>query len=131
MKQVAVFDTAFHQSMNPEYYLYALPYEFYQKYKVRRYGFHGTSHEYVYERLLTQFDIPRSARVITCHLGNGASVAAIKDGKVIETSMGMTPTEGLIMGTRAGDIDPGAITYLMKKENISPDQMEEILDRKS
>lgn len=147
MLQVAVFDTAFHQSMSAEYYLYALPYEFYQKYKVRRYGFHGTSHEFIYQRLLEVLSAKcwmlskdyltlntknlTLPKVITCHLGNGASITAIKDGKVIETSMGMTPTEGLIMGTRAGDIDPGAITYLMKKENFSPDQMEEILDRKS
>jgi acetate kinase len=147
MHQVAVFDTAFHSSMKEDHYLYALPYEYYEKYKIRRYGFHGTSHEYVYQRLLEMLSAKcwmlskdyltlntknlTLPKVITCHLWNWASVTAIKDGRVVETSMGLTPTEWLMMGTRSWNVDPGAITYLMKKENLSPDQMEEIFDKKS
>lgn len=134
--QVAVFDTAFHQTMMPENYLYAIPYSYYEKYKVRRYWFHGTSHQFVYEQLVK--NCPKSykidkncSKVITCHIGNGASLTAIQDGKVLETSMGMTPLGWLMMGTRSGDIDPGIITMLMKKEWLSPDEMENILNKKS
>lgn len=130
--QVAVFDTAFHQSMTPAHYLYALPYEYYEKYKVRRYGFHGTSHKFVYDKLMkNEAWRIKHAKVITCHIGNGASITAIQDGKVIETSMGMTPMEWLMMGTRSGDVDPGVITFLMKEEHLSPDQIENILNKKS
>ena len=116
--QVAVFDTAFHQTMHPDHYLYAIPYRYYEKYKIRRYGFHGTSHKYVYETYMSQLhQAPQPPhRVITCHVGNGASLAAIRDGQVVETSMGMTPLAGLMMGTRSGSIDPGVLTFLMKKE---------------
>ena len=119
-KQVGVFDTAFHQTMPEHVYLYAIPYVLYDKYKIRRYGFHGTSHKFVSARaceiLGTDYE---TQKIITCHLGNGSSVAAIKDGKSYDTSMGMTPTEGLVMGTRSGDIDPGALLYIADKEEIS------------
>jgi acetate kinase len=119
-KQVGVFDTAFHQTMPEEVYLYAIPYVLYDRYKIRRYGFHGTSHKFVSARaceiLGKDFN---TQRIITCHLGNGSSVAAIKNGKSYDTSMGLTPTEGLIMGTRSGDIDPGALLYIADKEEIS------------
>lgn len=117
--QVGVFDTAFHQTMTPESYLYAIPYSLYEKYKIRRYGFHGSSHRYVSDRACEILgDKKENFRMITCHLGNGASIAAIKNGKSVDTSMGMTPVEGLIMGTRCGDIDAGALTYIMNKEEI-------------
>ncbi len=117
--QVAVFDTAFHQSMKPSAYMYGIPYSLYKKYKIRRYGFHGTSHRYVSARALEILKTkPEGTKIISCHLGNGASLAAIKDGKSVDTSMGFTPVEGLIMGTRAGDLDIGALTYIMKKEEI-------------
>ena len=131
--QVAVFDTAFHQTMPAEYYLYPIPYEYYTKYRVRRYGFHGTSHQYVFNRLvetLKRWNV-KTSKVITCHIGNGASLTAIMNGKVLETSMGMTPLGWLMMGTRSGDIDPGIITMLMRKEWLTPDQMENILNKKS
>jgi acetate kinase len=119
IKQVGVFDTAFHQSMTPETYLYAIPYSLYEKYKIRRYGFHGSSHRYVSDRACEILKSKKeNVRMITCHLGNGASIAAIKNGKSIDTSMGMTPVEGLIMGTRCGDIDAGALTFIMNKEEI-------------
>lgn len=127
LPQVAVFDTAFHQSMEPAHYLYPLPYDYYAKHKIRRYGFHGTSHKYVYEKLQPA----KSAKVISCHIGNGASVTAIQNGKVIETSMGMTPLEGLMMGTRCGNIDPAIVTYLITHEKFTPHQIEEILEKKS
>ncbi|PLX05521.1 MAG: acetate kinase [Marinilabiliales bacterium] len=119
-KQVGVFDTAFHQTMPEHVFLYAIPYVLYDRYKIRRYGFHGTSHKFVSARAceILQEDI-NNQKIITCHLGNGSSVAAIKDGKSYDTSMGMTPTEGLIMGTRSGDIDPGALLYIAEKEEIS------------
>ena len=117
--QVAVFDTAFHQSMEPSAYMYGIPYSLYKKYKIRRYGFHGTSHRYVSARALEILNKkPEGTKIISCHLGNGASLAAIKDGKSVDTSMGFTPVEGLIMGTRAGDLDIGALTYIMRKEEI-------------
>lgn len=118
--QVAVFDTAFHQTMPPYSYLYALPYSLYKKYGIRRYGFHGTSHYYVARRACEILDRPvESMKIITCHLGNGSSMAAIKDGKSIDTSMGLTPVEGLIMGTRSGDVDLGVFTFLMEKEELN------------
>ena len=130
--QVVTFDTAFHQTMEPHAYMYALPYEYYEKYRVRRYGAHGTSHEYVSRRgaKLAGIDINNS-KIITCHIGNGSSVTAIKDGKCIDTSMGFTPLEGMIMGTRCGVIDANIIPYIMKKENLTPDQMTEIMNKKS
>ncbi len=117
--QVAVFDTAFHQTMKPYVYMYGIPYSLYKKYKIRRYGFHGTSHRYVSARALEILNKkPEGLKIISCHLGNGASIAAIKDGKSYDTSMGFTPVEGLIMGTRSGDLDIGALTYIMRKEEI-------------
>ena len=130
--QVVTFDTAFHQTMEPYAYMYALPYEYYEKYRVRRYGAHGTSHQYVSQRgaKLAGLDLAHS-KIITCHLGNGSSVTAIRDGKVVDTSMGFTPLEGMIMGTRCGNIDANIIPYLMKKENLTPDEMTTIMNKKS
>ena len=130
--QVGVFDTAFHQTMEPKAYLYAVPYEYYKKYKVRRYGFHGTSHAYVSARAaeILGKDI-KDLKIIVCHLGNGASVSAVKYGKCVDTSMGLTPLEGLIMGTRSGDLDPAVITYIMEKENLSAAEVVNILNKKS
>lgn len=130
--QVTVFDNAFHSTMPPHAYLYAIPYELYEKYHVRRYGFHGTSHRYVSQRVaeLMGKDI-RDLKIVTCHIGNGASVAAIKDGKVIDTSMGLTPLAGVMMGSRSGDIDPSAVTYLMNKLNMQPQEMADFLNKKS
>ena len=117
--QVGVFDTAFHQTMPDYAYMYALPYELYQKYGVRRYGFHGTSHRYVSQRVCEFLGVkPEGKKIITCHIGNGASIATVKDGKCVDTSMGLTPLEGLIMGTRSGDIDAGAVTFLMDKSGL-------------
>ncbi|HEY3424672.1 MAG TPA: acetate kinase [Negativicutes bacterium] len=130
--QVAVFDTAFHQTMPKHAFVYGLPYEAYEKYHVRRYGFHGTSHKFVAQsvaELLGQ-NI-NDLKIITCHLGNGSSVAAVKNGKVIDTSMGFTPLEGLVMGTRCGDIDPAILPFLMKKDNLSPEQMDNYINKKS
>jgi acetate kinase len=129
---VGVFDTAFHQTMKPETYLYAIPYEFYEKYKIRKYGFHGTSHKYVSMRAaaLMGKDI-KDVKVITCHLGNGASCAAVKNGVCIDTSMGFTPLDGLIMGTRSGGIDPAVITFIAEKEGITADEVITILNKKS
>lgn len=128
--QVAVFDTAFHQTMPIENYLYALPYEWYEKYKVRRYGMHGTSHKYVSERM-SEILGRKDLRLITCHIGNGASISAIKDGKCINTSMGLTPNAGLIMGTRCGDIDATIIPYIMDKANLSTKEIDNILNKES
>jgi len=129
---VGVFDTAFHQTMPPEAYIYPIPYEYYEKYKVRRYGFHGTSHRYVSERAADMMGKPMSElKLISCHLGNGASVTAIKNGKSVATSMGFTPLEGLIMGTRCGDIDPAIITFLMEKENLDIEGINNVLNKKS
>ena len=132
VKQVAVFDTSFHQSL-PEYaYLYGLPYQFYKKYGIRKYGFHGTSHEYVALEAARKLKKPLSKlKLITCHLGNGCSIAAINKGKSIDTSMGFTPLEGLIMGTRCGDIDPALVGYLMEKENLSIKEVNHILNYES
>jgi len=129
---VGVFDTAFHQTMPAESYIYALPYEFYEKYGIRRYGFHGTSHKYVVEKAATMLGADlKDINVITCHLGNGSSIAAIKKGEVIDTTMGFTPLEGLAMGTRSGDIDPAIVAFLCEKENISVDEANNILNKKS
>ncbi|MEG0829071.1 MAG: acetate kinase [Anaerovoracaceae bacterium] len=129
---VAVFDTAFHQTMPQESYIYAIPYEYYQKYGIRRYGFHGTSHKYVAERAsqILNVDI-KDLKIITCHLGNGASVSAIKRGVCMDTSMGFTPLEGLVMGTRCGDIDPAIVTYIRNKEGLAQGEANEILNKKS
>ncbi len=129
---VGVFDTAFHQTMPPESFIYAIPYEYYEKYGIRRYGFHGTSHRYVAERAaaMTNCNLD-DMKIITCHLGNGASVSAIKRGKCVDTSMGLTPTEGLVMGTRSGDIDPGLINFIAKKEGITAEDVGTILNKKS
>ena len=130
--QVTVFDNAFHSTMPDYAYLYAVPYELYTKYHVRRYGFHGTSHRYVSHRVaeLEGKDI-KDLKIITCHIGNGASVAAIKDGKVVDTSMGLTPLAGVMMGSRSGDIDPSAVTYIMEKLNLKPQAMADYLNKKS
>ena len=129
---IGVFDTAFHQTMPKYAYMYALPYEFYEKYAVRRYGFHGTSHDYVATRAAKILNKPiEDLKIITCHLGNGSSIAAIKNGKCIDTSMGFTPLAGLPMGTRCGDIDPAIVTFLMEKENLDRKQVDDILNKKS
>ena len=128
----AVFDTAFHQTMPQEAYLYGLPYEYYEKYKVRRYGFHGTSHSYVSNKAAEVLGKKyEDLKIIVCHLGNGASVSAVKNGKCIDTSMGLTPLEGLIMGTRSGDIDPAIMEFIAHKENKSIDEIMSILNKKS
>ncbi len=130
--QVAVFDTAFHQNMPPSSYLYALPYELYEKYRVRRYGFHGTSHYFVAKKAAECLDRPlEQLRIITLHLGNGSSAAAIKYGVCIDTSMGMTPLEGLVMGTRSGDVDPGVLFYLARQMNLSIDEIDTLLNKES
>jgi acetate kinase len=130
--QVVTFDTAYHQTMPDYAYMYALPYEYYEKYRVRRYGAHGTSHQFVAYKgaKFVGLDIDDS-KIITCHIGNGSSISAIVNGKVVDTSMGFTPLEGMIMGTRCGNVDPNVVPYIMKKENLTPDQMTEIMNRKS
>ena len=130
--QVGVFDTAFHQTMPAKSYMYALPYRFYKEDGVRRYGFHGTSHRYVSQRVCEILGVDiTDQKIITCHVGNGGSITAVKYGKSIDTSMGLTPTEGLMMGTRSGDVDPGALTYLMTKHNLTPDQLQKIINKES
>ncbi|MCX4263904.1 MAG: acetate kinase [Muribaculaceae bacterium] len=130
--QVGVFDTAFHQTMPPKAYMYALPYKYYTEDGVRRYGFHGTSHRYVSQRVCEFLGVDiNKQRIITCHIGNGASMAAVVGGKCIDTSMGLTPVEGLMMGTRVGDIDPGALTYIMNKHKLSADQLQTIINKES
>ncbi len=129
---VAVFDTAFHQTMEPTAFMYGLPYECYEKYKVRRYGFHGTSHSFVSKRAIALAGLdPENSKVIVCHLGNGASVSAVKNGKSVDTSMGLTPLEGLVMGTRSGDIDPAIIEYLAHAMNKSLEEVMKILNKES
>ncbi|HHW66787.1 MAG: acetate kinase [Epulopiscium sp.] len=129
---VAVFDTAFHQTMPNYAYLYAIPYELYEKHKIRRYGFHGTSHKYVAYRAAELLGKPiEELKIVTCHLGNGASVCAVKNGKSVDTSMGFTPLAGLVMGTRCGDIDPAIVTYLQDKENLSAQEVDNLLNKKS
>ncbi|CDD36873.1 acetate kinase [Clostridium sp. CAG:356] len=129
---VAVFDTAFHQTISKEKYIYPIPYEYYEKYHVRKYGFHGTSHQYVANRVaeLLNKDI-KDLKIVNCHLGQGASVCAIKNGQSVETSMGLTPLGGIPMGTRSGDLDPSVVTFIMKKENLIPEEMENILNKES
>lgn len=130
--QVFVFDTAFHATMPAKAYMYALPYEYYEKYGVRRYGFHGTSHKFVSHRVAEKMDKNfEDLKIITCHLGNGSSIAAVDQGKVIDTSMGFTPLDGFMMGTRSGGVDPSAITYIMREEHLSPDDMDKILNKES
>ncbi len=126
---VAVFDTSFHQTMPPKAYMFAIPYEYYEKYSIRRYGFHGTSHRFVSGRYTELTG--KAPRLITCHLGNGSSIAAINNGKVMDTSMGLTPLDGFIMGTRCGAIDSSVVTYIAKKDNLTPDEMSDILNKKS
>ncbi len=130
--QVVVFDNAFHSTMPDYAYLYAIPYELYEKYHVRRYGFHGTSHRYVSKRVCEILGLDQAdSKVITCHIGNGASIAAVLNGKVVDTSMGLTPLAGVMMGSRSGDIDPSAVTYLMEKLNMTPHEMSDFLNKKS
>ncbi len=131
--QVAVFDTAFHQTMPEVAYMFGLPYEYYEKYGVRRYGYHGSSHRFVSARCCELLGKPdgKGTRIITCHLGNGSSLAALKDGKVIDTTMGMTPLDGFLMGTRCGAIDPSIVTFLMEKEGLTPKAMDEVMNKKS
>ncbi|MDR1892738.1 MAG: acetate kinase, partial [Oscillospiraceae bacterium] len=130
--EVVVFDTAFHQTMSPEAYLYGLPYEIYEKYQVRRYGFHGTSHRFVSARAVELLGgDAKGTKIITCHLGNGSSITAVKDGMCVDTSMGFTPLDGFIMGSRSGAVDPSAVTYIMEKENLSSAQMSDLLNKKS
>ena len=132
LPQVGVFDTAFHQTMPKEAYMYAIPYELYEKYGVRRYGFHGTSHRYVPQRVCEYLGVKAEGKkIITCHIGNGGSIAAVKDGKCVDTSMGLTPLEGLMMGTRSGDIDGGAVTFIEKKLGLDADGMSNLLNKKS
>lgn len=130
--QVAVFDTSFHQTMPKHAYLYPVPYEYYEKYGIRRYGFHGTSHRYVSDRCaeIMGKDI-KDLKIITCHLGNGCSIAAVKNGESIDTSMGFTPLDGFMMGTRCGTLDPSVITFIAEKENLTPAQVNDILNKKS
>ena len=130
--QVGVFDTAFHQTMPDYAYMYAVPYELYEKYGVRRYGFHGTSHRYVSQRVCQFLGIQaEGSKIITCHIGNGGSIAAVKDGKCVDTTMGLTPLEGLVMGTRSGDIDGGAVTFIMEKEGLDATGISNLLNKKS
>ena len=129
---VAVFDTAFHSTMPPKAYMYAIPYEYYEKYGVRRYGFHGTSHKYVAHKAAEYLEEPiERLKLITCHLGNGSSVAAVDHGKVVDTSMGFTPLDGFMMGTRSGGVDPSVVTFMMKKLGLTPDEMDTILNKQS
>ena len=129
---VAVFDTAFHQTISKEKYTYPIPYEYYEKYRVRKYGFHGTSHQYVAYRVaeILGKDV-KELKIVNCHLGQGASICAIKNGESVETSMGLTPLGGIPMGTRSGDLDPSVVTYLMKKEDLDAEEIEEVLNRES
>ncbi len=132
LPQVGVFDTAFHQTMPAKAYMYAIPYRLYKQFGVRRYGFHGTSHRYVSQRVCEFLDVnPKGKRIITCHIGNGGSIAAVMDGKCVDTTMGLTPLEGLMMGTRSGDIDGGAITFLEKKLDMDADAMSNLLNKQS
>ena len=129
--QVVVFDTAFHQTMEQKVYMFALPYEYYEKYGVRRYGAHGTSHRFVSARCCELLGKVEGTRIITCHLGSGSSISAIKDGKIYDTSMGLTPLDGFMMGTRTGGFDPSAVTYVMEKEGLTPKQMDDVMNKKS
>lgn len=129
--QVAVFDTGFHSTMPDYAYMYALPYEYYEKYGIRRYGFHGTSHRFVSKRCIELLGSPEHSKIVTCHLGNGSSISAVVDGKCFDTTMGVTPLEGIIMGTRCGSIDPAIIPIIMKNENLTPDEIDTVMNKKS
>lgn len=129
--QVVVFDNAFHSTMPEKAYMYALPYKYYEKYAVRKYGAHGTSHRYVSTECAKYFNGKKDLKIITCHLGNGSSITAVKNGKCIDTSMGLTPVDGLVMGTRTGIIDPSAVLYVMEKENLTPSEMSTLINKKS
>lgn len=129
--QVAVFDTGFHQTMPDYAYMYALPYEYYEKYGIRRYGFHGTSHRFVSKKCIELLGNPEHSKIVTCHLGNGSSISAVVDGKCFDTTMGVTPLEGIMMGTRCGSIDPAIVPIIMKKESLTPDQMDTVMNKKS
>ena len=129
--QVAVFDTGFHQTMPDYAYMYALPYEYYTKYHIRRYGFHGTSHRFVSDAAIKLLGCPEHSKIVTCHLGNGSSISAVEDGKCFDTTMGVTPLEGIMMGTRCGSIDPAIVPIIMKKENLSPDEIDTVMNKKS
>ena len=131
--EVVVFDTAFHQTMPPTAYMFGVPYRYYEQYGIRRYGFHGTSHRYVSQRCLELLGKPdgKGTKIISCHFGNGSSVTAIKDGKVIDTTMGLTPLDGFMMGTRSGAVDPSVVTYIMEKEHLTPHEMDELLNKQS
>lgn len=129
---VAVFDTSFHQTMPEKAYMYGIPYEYYEKYHIRKYGFHGTSHRFVSQHYLEMRGLnPEGTKIVVCHLGNGSSITAVKDGKCVDTTMGFTPLDGIIMGTRSGAVDPSVVTFLMNKEGLTPDQMSDILNKKS
>ena len=129
--QVVVFDTSFHSTMPDYAYIFPLPYEYYEKYAVRRYGAHGTSHRFISGRVINEFGVGTPSKIITCHVGNGSSITAVKDGKCIDTSMGLTPLDGFMMGTRCGAVDPSAITYIMEKEDLTPSEMDTIMNKKS
>ena len=129
--QVAVFDTGFHQTMPDYAYMYALPYEYYEKYGIRRYGFHGTSHRFVSKKAIELLGNPEHSKIVTCHLGNGSSISAVVDGKCFDTTMGVTPLEGIMMGTRCGSIDPAIVPIIMKKENLTPDQIDKVMNKQS
>ena len=129
--QVAVFDTGFHQTMPDYAYMYALPYEYYEKYGIRRYGFHGTSHRFVSKKCIELLGNPEHSKIVTCHLGNGSSISAVVDGKCFDTTMGVTPLEGIMMGTRCGSIDPAIVPIIMKTEGLTPDQMDTVMNKKS
>lgn len=129
--QVAVFDTGFHQTMPDYAYMYALPYEYYEKYGIRRYGFHGTSHRFVSKKCIELLGNPEHSKIVTCHLGNGSSISAVVNGKCFDTTMGVTPLEGIMMGTRCGSIDPAIVPIIMKKEGLTPDEMDTVMNKKS
>jgi len=130
--EVAVFDTAFHQTIPQKAFMYGIPYEYYEKYKIRRYGFHGTSHRYASKRCAKILGVPRSdSKIITCHLGNGSSLCAVKNGKSVDTTMGFTPLDGFMMGTRSGSLDPSVVTFLAEKENLDPGQISDLLNKRS
>ena len=132
MPMVAVFDTSFHQTMPPKAFMFGVPYKYYEKYSVRRYGFHGISHNYVSDRYFGMTGAARdNSRIVVCHLGNGSSITAIKDGRVVDTTMGFTPLDGLVMGTRCGGIDPSVVTYIANKEHKTPDEMSDLMNKKS
>ncbi|MDD5952586.1 MAG: acetate kinase [Oscillospiraceae bacterium] len=129
--EVVVFDTGFHATMPKKAYMYAIPYAYYEKYSIRRYGFHGTSHRYVSEQCIHMLGDPEHSKIITCHLGNGSSITAVKDGKCIDTTMGLTPLDGFMMGTRSGSLDPSIVTFLQQEENLSAKEMDTVLNKKS